>query len=324
MGCSSSTSLQVPPPAAEIIAGVRSGREGAARDFREGERQSVVSKVSSLVSKSEETAEGRGAATDPQRQQALEDSSRAAAGDDRRVAQQVQLQDRPATPLTAVAKAGSTAPVATASGDLGSVVPRPAYDAVMATRLQSRGADGEPPGGLHRKSRTSAEGAAEVPGLAGGAKSSSPSREEAIVQGKRLLAKRLESFRMATVEMEDDGNCQFRALSYELFGTQRFHREVRRAAVRHMKGCPSDFRVFFEAEKDWDDYIGGMELPGTWGDELTLRAVADAACVKIHVVTSDTENWYLQYTPAGTPVRELFLNYISPIHYNTMKPVAVR
>jgi hypothetical protein len=29
------------------------------------------------------------------------------------------------------------------------------------------------------------------------------------------------------VEMQDDGNCQFRALSHELYGTQKHHERVR-------------------------------------------------------------------------------------------------
>merc|ERR1719188_885269 len=128
--------------------------------------------------------------------------------------------------------------------------------------------------------------------------------------------------RLASVDMEDDGNCQFRAMSQELFGSQDRHADVRRLATAYMRKRPADFRVYFEADKDWDDYLKGMALGGTWGDELTLRAVADALRVKIHVVTSDLENWYLQYEPAAIPpIREVFLAYISPIHYNTLRPV---
>ena len=56
-----------------------------------------------------------------------------------------------------------------------------------------------------------------------------------------------------------------------------------------------------------------------------------------HVVTSETANWYLVYHPEGMPddkalaaacakvrlrppkpSKEIFLNYISPIHYNAV------
>ena len=54
------------------------------------------------------------------------------------------------------------------------------------------------------------------------------SREDLINAGKKLLEQRLSFLKLGLVEMDDDGNCQFRAFSNELFGTQRHHAEVRR------------------------------------------------------------------------------------------------
>ena len=77
-----------------------------------------------------------------------------------------------------------------------------------------------------------------------------------------------------------------------------------------------------------------MRMPGTWGDELTLRAAADLLRAKVYVITSEPENWLLQYDPppvhpatrkvvvpggGGSAERCLFVTYISPIHYNTIE-----
>lgn len=146
------------------------------------------------------------------------------------------------------------------------------------------------------------------------------SREESIEQGRRLLAQRLEFLKLAMLEMEDDGNCQFRALSFELCGYQTKHEEIRRIAVSHMKSNSDDFNVFFEGN-EYENYLRKMARVKTWGDELTLRAVSDALKVKIHVLSSTQENWYMCYEPMGVqPVRDLFLTYISPIHYNIVRP----
>ena len=73
----------------------------------------------------------------------------------------------------------------------------------------------------------------------------------------------------------------------------------------------------------------------TWGDELTLRAVVEAYGCKARVVTSEPANWYLVYAPESgddrpappcparakrppRPGKEVFLSYISPIHYNAV------
>ena len=66
-------------------------------------------------------------------------------------------------------------------------------------------------------------------------------------------------------------------------------------------------------------------------DELTLRAACDCFGCVAHVVTTEHENWLLNYCPSsldetdvstgGAPpegVRELFLTYVSPIHYNVI------
>jgi len=126
--------------------------------------------------------------------------------------------------------------------------------------------------------------------------------------------------------MKDDGNCQFRALSYECFGDQTWHLCIRRHVCDLMAARRGDFEAFFPTG-EFDVYLRGMRRPGTWGDELTLRAAADLLDVSAFVVTSEEENWLLKYEPssdggeATRGVRTIFLAYISPIHYNAIEPI---
>jgi len=149
------------------------------------------------------------------------------------------------------------------------------------------------------------------------------SREEAIVAGKELLRQRCKFLGFRMVDMEDDGNCQFRAFAQELFGKQDLHGDVRSRIVAYLMKNSETYSSFFE-EHEWEEYIQKMSHMQTWGDELTLRICAEAFAVRIHLLTSTEENWYMIYDPVDgfkSGARELFLTYLAPIHYNTLMPL---
>lgn len=111
------------------------------------------------------------------------------------------------------------------------------------------------------------------------------------------LDSRLRILGLASVEMEGDGNCQFRALSDQIFGSQQHHAVVRAAAVAHMKAAHDYFSMFFETSMEFTSYIREMTRSRTWGDELTLRASVEAFGIVAHVVTSEEQNWWVKWGP---------------------------
>ncbi|KAH8061671.1 thiol-dependent ubiquitin-specific protease [Aureococcus anophagefferens] len=146
---------------------------------------------------------------------------------------------------------------------------------------------------------------------------------------------RLGTLNLSQHMMQGDGNCQFRAFAFNLFGTQSHHLVVRRAACEQMAAHVEYFAAFFADEAEFRDYLRGMARDRTWGDELTLRAVVEAYGCVAHVLTSEARNWYLVYTPESTDVdlaassvpenyqappqgKEVFLSYVSPVHYNAV------
>ena len=136
-----------------------------------------------------------------------------------------------------------------------------------------------------------------------------------------LLEQRLSFLGCRSVTSVGDGNCQFRSCALNLFGSERFHMLVRREAVAQMQRQREVYAQFFESPQLLDRYLRDMNRKGTWGDELSLRAIADAFCCSIHLITSTPSSWYLRYDPERggekvQPKRHLFLTYISPIHYN--------
>jgi hypothetical protein len=54
--------------------------------------------------------------------------------------------------------------------------------------------------------------------------------QAAILRGKQLLAERLRHLRLESVAVRDDGACQFRAISQQLYASQEHHRAIRKKA----------------------------------------------------------------------------------------------
>jgi hypothetical protein len=159
------------------------------------------------------------------------------------------------------------------------------------------------------------------------------SHEHEIAAGRRRLEQRLGAMQLTQSEMADDGNCQFRAISQQLFGTQDLHAHVRQKALAHMCAHADEFASFFETgTAEFDEYIRAMSQGKTWGDELTLKAASDAFKVRIHLVQSTEYNWYIVYEPspafvdrggvANFPAKQLFITYITPVHYNSIDPLS--
>jgi hypothetical protein len=146
-------------------------------------------------------------------------------------------------------------------------------------------------------------------------------REEAIRAGRALLRTRLERLGLAAAVSRDDGACLFRSAAHWLLGTQERHAEVRAAALAHMRARPGAFRAYFDTPAEWDAYLAGMARPATWGDELCIRAIADAFGAAVHIVTSTEENWLLNYEPEGGAApgsAAVYLAYVSPVHYDAI------
>lgn len=79
--------------------------------------------------------------------------------------------------------------------------------------------------------------------------SSSPARGATLARGNSAvvgLNARLKSLSMVSVEMEGDGNCQFRSLADQLFGSQRHHALVRNLTTKHMRSHSDFFGMYFE------------------------------------------------------------------------------
>lgn len=129
--------------------------------------------------------------------------------------------------------------------------------------------------------------------------------------------------------VEEDGNCQFRALSMTLYGTQQHHREIRAKVVERMRARRHLYAHF--VHEPYSDYLERIAKDGEWGDSVTLQAASDIFDRKVQVFTdvpggeqimvSPTRPSYrFSVGPVGQTLRSLLpplsLAFTTELHYD--------
>ncbi|KAJ9184311.1 hypothetical protein P3X46_004047 [Hevea brasiliensis] len=143
-----------------------------------------------------------------------------------------------------------------------------------------------------------------------------PSIDEATSDHERLL-NRLQVYDFFEVKVQGDGNCQFRALSDQLYNTPDRHKVVRQHIVNQLRSHPEIYKGYVPME--YGDYLKKMCKNGEWGDHVTLQAAADSYGVKILVMTSFKDTCYIEILPINQKSKgAIFLSFWAEVHYNSI------
>ncbi|XP_010249372.1 PREDICTED: OTU domain-containing protein DDB_G0284757 [Nelumbo nucifera] len=143
-----------------------------------------------------------------------------------------------------------------------------------------------------------------------------PNLNDAGLDHQRLL-QRLNVYGLYEVKVSGDGNCQFRALSDQLYKSPEHHKFVRKEIAKQLK----DYRSLYEGyvPMKYKSYCKKMARSGEWGDHVTLQAAADKFAAKICLLTSFINTCFIEILPLHqTPQRELWLSFWSEVHYNSL------
>nr|XP_023917785.1 OTU domain-containing protein DDB_G0284757-like isoform X1 [Quercus suber]XP_023917786.1 OTU domain-containing protein DDB_G0284757-like isoform X1 [Quercus suber] len=145
-----------------------------------------------------------------------------------------------------------------------------------------------------------------------------PSVDEATLDHQRLLD-RLQLYGLIEQKVQGDGNCQFRALSVQFYGTPEHHIFVREQVINQLKTYPDIYKGYVPMA--YGDYLEKMSKSGEWGDHVTLQAAADSYGVKIFVITSFKDTCYIEILPnVERSKRVICLSFWAEVHYNPIYP----
>ena len=133
------------------------------------------------------------------------------------------------------------------------------------------------------------------------------------------LADRLKHYGLREKKVRGDGNCQFRSLSDQLFGTMERHEEVRKMAIGQLKSKSDLYKPY--VPEDYEEYVSTMAKDGEWGDHITLQAAADVYGRRICVLSSYKTSFIIDIKPQEVlHPRVLWLSFWAEVHYNSLYP----
>ncbi|CAE8640257.1 unnamed protein product [Polarella glacialis] len=121
-----------------------------------------------------------------------------------------------------------------------------------------------------------------------------------------------------------DGNCQFRALSAQLFDfSEAQHEKVRELVVGQLRAKPTWYEGYVQG--CYDEYVERLAKNGEWGDHVTLQAASDVLGCEIHVLTDLPGSACVELQPREprpaksgvAPARPLCLTFLTEVHYDS-------
>jgi hypothetical protein len=142
-----------------------------------------------------------------------------------------------------------------------------------------------------------------------------------LAEARSRLQSVMEMHNAKEIPVEADGNCQFRALSQQLYGDESQHDTIRANMVQWLKSKPEQYAGF--VHEPFDDYIARLACNGEWGDNVTLQAASDMLSREIHILTDQQGAEFVKVHPAdkGTagPLAPLRLAFLAEVHYDAVE-----
>ena len=136
------------------------------------------------------------------------------------------------------------------------------------------------------------------------------------------LVNRLCDKGLQALDVGGSGDCFFKAISHQYYGTPDHHIAVRHAGVSYLEQHP-DLFIESVSENSWKSYLQRMVTPGTWCDNIIIQAVANQLNCVIHIIESRlscTQGSTITPSTTDQNAKVLFVGYIEDLHYVSTIP----
>lgn len=132
----------------------------------------------------------------------------------------------------------------------------------------------------------------------------------------------LESSGLTIRDVSNDGNCFFRAVSDQLYGTEDYHMKLRERACDYLLLHKEHYRFFVDDEQSFEDYVSEMRNDGVWADNLELQAISMACDVNVRVHQSGKPSYDIR-NHLERNATAIHLSYHFGEHYASVRPISM-
>lgn len=151
----------------------------------------------------------------------------------------------------------------------------------------------------------------------GAAASTPPGSEELDI---RAFSRALHPSGLCIRDVSNDGNCFFRAVSDQLYGSEDYHMKLRERTCDYLTAHKDHYRLFVDDGQTFDDYVAEMRNDGVWADNLELQAISMACNVNIRVHQSGKPSYDIRNHTAKD-ANVIHLSYHFGEHYASVRPL---
>lgn len=130
----------------------------------------------------------------------------------------------------------------------------------------------------------------------------------------------LQDYNLRIRDVSNDGNCLFRAVSDQLYGSEDAHLKLRERACDYLVEHKDHYQYFIDDEQSFDDYISEMRRDGVWADNLELQAISMSCSVNIRVHQSGKPSYDIR-NHSGKSAPVIHLSYHFGEHYASVRPL---
>lgn len=102
--------------------------------------------------------------------------------------------------------------------------------------------------------------------------------------------------------VEEDGNCLFRAVSDQLYGSEDYHEHVRKKVCDYMQSHSDFFGNFLTGERSVAQYIQDMRKDGSWAGniEVSIHSFSSQLSQMFALVASSFSGLSREYSDSPT------------------------